>query len=276
MTTPELEQVARQSGPWVERGARFGAISRGVIYLVVGGLALRAAMGSQGEAVGPGGVFDTIMRQPLGRPLLALLAIGLAGYAVWDLVRAAVDANRGSATVAQVLQRIGWAIGGFLSGALAVTAFRAVIDLGRPGTDEQQAKGWAATILTAPFGAWILTLTGLVIVAVGLTFFWKGWHADLDADLRATPLRPAARRWILRFGRFGMLARGTVLTLIGGFLILAVIHLDPREAHGVAGALTALARQPYGRWLLGAVAAGFMSYGLYEMMRARYSRFTVF
>jgi len=73
-----------------------------------------------------------------------------------------------------------------------------------------------------------------------------------------------------------MLARGTVLIVMGTFLVFAVVDVDPREAHGIAGALGALLRQPYGGWLLGAVAAGFVSYGLYQLLCARYSRFSMY
>jgi hypothetical protein len=130
--------------------------------------------------------------------------------------------------------------------------------------------------MAAPLGPWIVGVTGTVIVVVGLMFLWKGWRADVDSDLGSTPLHPGVRRWIVHFGRFGMVARGTVLTLIGAFLVVAVVDANPQEARGVAGALAALAQQPYGRWLLGAVATGFISYGLYEVLRARYSRFDMF
>jgi Domain of Unknown Function (DUF1206) len=275
-TTRELEQAGRKASPWVGRGARLGAVSRGVIYLVVGGFALQAAFGSRGHPAGPSGVFDAIVRQPVGRPLLALLAIGLAGYALWDFVRAALDPDREARTATQILQRIGWAVGGLVSSALAVTALRAVLNLGRVTSEDQEARGWTATVMAAPLGPWIVGVTGTVIVVVGLMFLWKGWRADVDSDLGSTPLHPGVRRWIVHFGRFGMVARGTVLTLIGAFLVVAVVDANPQEARGVAGALAALAQQPYGRWLLGAVATGFISYGLYEVLRARYSRFDMF
>jgi hypothetical protein len=274
-TTQELARAGREASPWIERGARLGTVSRAVIYLVVGGFALQAAFGSRGQPAGASGVFEAIVRQPFGRPLLALLASGLAGYALWDFVRAALDPNRQSRTVTGILQRIGWGVGGLVSSTLAVTALRAVLNVGRLTTEDQETRSWTATIMAAPFGPWIVGATGIVIAVVGLAFLWKGWRADLDSDLDSTPLHPGARRWLVHFGRFGMVARGTVLTLIGAFLVVAVVDANPQEARGVAGALSALAQQPYGRWLLGAVATGFISYGLYEVMRARYSRFDI-
>ena len=273
--TGQLEQAGREARPWVQRGARLGALSRGVIYLVLGGLALQAAFGSRGEPPGPGGVFDVIVRQPLGRPLLGLLATGLAGYALWDFARAVLDPYRPSRGAAHILQRVGWGMGGVISMALAVTALQSAVNVGHVAGDDQQARGWTAAILAAPLGSWIIAVTGIIIIAVGAVFLWQAWRADLDADLGSTPLAPRTRQWILHFGRFGMVARGIVLTLIGIFLLVAVVDANPEEARGVAGALAVLRQQPYGRWVLGAIAAGFMSYGLYELLRARYSRFTL-
>ena len=275
-TTEQLEQAAREARPWVERGARLGAISRGVVYLALGGFSLQAAFGSRGQPAGPGGVFEAIAPQTLGRPLLVALAVGLAGYAIWDLVRAAFDPYQRFSGATRILQRLGWAVGGVISGLLGVTALRAAMSTGHVAVDDEQARGWTAAILAEPFGSWIIGVTGAVVISVGVVFVWQGWRADLDADLDATPTSARVRRWTLNFGRFGMVARGIVLILIGVFLVVAVIHDNPAEARGIAGALGVLARQPYGRWLLSIVATGFMSHGLYELLRARYSRFRLF
>ena len=50
---------------------------------------------------------------------------------------------------------------------------------------------------------------------------------------------------------------------------------NPREARGIGGALHALARQPAGRWLFGAVAVGLAAYGLFVLLLARYRRMVI-
>jgi hypothetical protein len=62
---------------------------------------------------------------------------------------------------------------------------------------------------------------------------------------------------------------------MGLFLILAAFRQEPGEAKGLAGALNTLAEQPYGPFLLGAVAAGLALYGLYMFVEARYRRIVV-
>jgi hypothetical protein len=63
-----------------------------------------------------------------------------------------------------------------------------------------------------------------------------------------------------------------VFGVIGVFLISAAVHTDAREARGLGGALFTLEQQPYGDWLLAAVASGFLAYALYLLMLVFYRR----
>lgn len=80
----------------------------------------------------------------------------------------------------------------------------------------------------------------------------------------------AERTWIVRAGRFGLAARGVVFFVIGFFFIQAAKQSDPGQAMGLGEALASLQGQPYGSWVLGIVACGLISYGLYYVVQARY------
>lgn len=69
-----------------------------------------------------------------------------------------------------------------------------------------------------------------------------------------------------------MAARGLVIGIAGVFLIVAALRFDPSEATGLGGALQELLRQPFGSWILGAVALGFIAYGLLMVAVARYGQ----
>ena len=80
------EEVARSSGfEWL---ARAGFVSRGLIYGIIGILAIKLALGAGGKTTNQQGALKTIAHQPFGKVLLILVAIGLAGYALWRLVHA--------------------------------------------------------------------------------------------------------------------------------------------------------------------------------------------
>src|SRR3954471_24011549 len=82
------ERIARsQEFEWF---ARAGLVARGVVYLIIGVLSVKLAVGDGGKTTDQQGALATIAKQPLGTVLLVLVAIGLAGYACWRLARAAV------------------------------------------------------------------------------------------------------------------------------------------------------------------------------------------
>ena len=82
----------------------------------------------------------------------------------------------------------------------------------------------------------------------------------------------AVRTWAIRSGVVGHIARGGVFAIIGIFLGKAAIEYDPDEAVGIDGALLKLVEQPYGKVLLGLVAAGLVAYALFCLVEARYRR----
>ena len=101
------EEAAEEVSPWVERIARFGYATKGVVYVVVGMLAVGVATGIGGRATDPPGAFQTISTQPFGRIILGFVALGLAGYALWRLVQAVADPEGEAATQAASLAASG-------------------------------------------------------------------------------------------------------------------------------------------------------------------------
>jgi hypothetical protein len=67
-------------------------------------------------------------------------------------------------------------------------------------------------------------------------------------------------------------ARAVVFALLGWALVVAGWFRDPSEVGTTASSFRRLAAQPggLGRWLLGVTAAGFVAYGFYEIIHARY------
>jgi hypothetical protein len=69
-----------------------GYIARGLVWLLVAYLLLRAALHhSSKEAGGPGEAFDLVNRGTAGAIILAIIAAGLVAYGVFCLIRAKFD-----------------------------------------------------------------------------------------------------------------------------------------------------------------------------------------
>lgn len=260
------KQAAHEAGPWIEWLARFGYAAKGTVYTLVGLLALQAAFSGR-QATDSRGALAMVLDQPLGRALLAIIAVGLFGYALWRLVSATLNPeNRGGWT------RAAYAVTAAIYAGLALEAARLAAGMAQGGGGGDRTSHWTARALSQPLGKWLVVLAGLVIAGYGLRQLYKAYTVELDRRLDLGAMDPDARRWTIRAGRFGMAARGVVFGIIGIFLVLAALHTNPSEARGLGGALRTLERQPYGPWLLGVIAGGLVAYGAYEIVNARYRR----
>jgi len=251
----------------IETLARLGYGARGVVYGLVGGLALLAAIGSGGQTGGSRNALQALLAQPFGRFWLLLIALGLFGFCAWRVTEALTDADHRGSDMKGWAARSARLIGGGIYAGLAVSAVNLALGRGSGGGEDQAAQDWTAWLMSKPFGLWLVGLVGAAIAAAGLGFAWKAWRGDVAEHLS---LPADARDWIISLGRMGFAARGIVFVIIGGFLILAALHGSSAEVHGLGGALKALQRQPYGWVLLGLTALGLFAFGLYGLVQARY------
>lgn len=254
--------------------ARGGYFTKGVVYIVIGILAVRAAFSAGGETEGTQGAILEIGSQPFGQVLLALTAIGLFGYALWRLIAAGIDPDNDGADAKGIAKRTGYAVSGVIYLGLAIWAAGIVLGGSSEGGGESSGDAWTATLMAQPFGAWLVGLVGAVIVAVGLYHFYKVYRASFMRRYERGAMTSSQRMWARRLGQFGLSARGLTFCIIGGFLIQAAAQTDPSESGGLPEALQTLEQQPYGPWLLGIVALGFVAYGAYSISRARFSTFS--
>jgi hypothetical protein len=263
------ERAARKASPWVKRLARVGYVAYGTVYLLVGALALQAAFGG-GGATGQEGALRSILVAPLGRVLLCLIALGLLAYAAWRLYQGIVDPENEGGDARGVVKRLDHGLNGLFHAVLALSAGQ--LALGSGGGGGGSPDDWTATLMSQPLGRWVVVAAGVVILGAGLYQFYKAYRADFRDELKTHEMSLREKRWTTHAGRLGNAARGAVFCVIGVFLVQAALQADPQEARGIGGALETLARQPFGPYLLGAVAVGLVAYGAFMFVMARYRR----
>ena len=256
--------------PWLERAARFGYVVKGVLYLLMGGLAYAVATQQGGALTNPKGAIATVAGLPYARPLLILMAVGLVCYGMWGFVRAIFDPLGRGHRPAGLADRLGC----FLSGCFytSLVPFTVKLVLGAPA-DAGSGGGepLTARLIAAPGGPWLLGAIGLAwLVMSGFGQIYEGVTARFRRDLESW--RVAQLELATLLGRIGFIARGVAFSIIGLFIIQAAVHHDAYVNTGLDGALAALAAQPYGPWLLGAVAAGLICFGAFCFCCARWIR----
>ena len=270
---PSAEQpagrTARKASSAFERLARVGYVAYGVVYALVGVLAVRAAFGG-GRTASQEGALRQVLLAPLGRVLLGMVVIGLLAYAMWRLFQGFLDPENEGKGAKGIVKRFDHVINGLFHAALALSAGRLVLGSGSGGGGSPD--DWTARLLAQPLGRWLAAVAGAVIVGAGLYQLYKAYRADFKDDLKLGEMSAREKRWATRSGRLGYAARGVVFGVIGVFLVQASLQTDPDDARGLGGALETLAHGPFGPYILGAVALGLVAYGAFMFVVARYRR----
>ena len=272
----QTEQAVRQvvDNPWTERLARLGYAVQGLLYGAIGLLAVQAALGVRRAPEDAEGVMALIGRQPYGQVLLVVVAIGLAALALWGFARIVYDPLANERTVPRNMLRLGFLLSGLSYTTLVFTTLRVLLGLRivPPGVGLTTPERAAGDLLTTPWGPWLIGLLGLVVLIVGGVELVRAGRYNFQKELQRYRLSPDQARWACRLGRCGTAARGLVIVLVGLFLLQAAVFVNPEDVKGIDGALLALARQPYGPWLLALVALGLMAFGGYSLLGAIWFR----
>ncbi|MFI9825685.1 DUF1206 domain-containing protein [Streptomyces sp. NPDC052013] len=258
-------------GSVMEGAARAGLTARGVIYLLVGVLALRIAFGDTGRQADRGGALAELADRPFGALLLWALGIGLVGMALWRLSEAVFGSvgKDGRSARKRLLAVARFVFYAFV--AYSVLAFAADRDNGS-GSSDRQSRDATARIMEAPAGQWLVGAAGLVIVGAGVWIGVRAARRTYHRQLRLGELSPGARRLVDVTGVGGGVARGLVFAAAGVFAVRAAIAYEPDEAKGLDDTLRSLADTPLGPWLLVCVAAGLVLFGVFSFALARWRR----
>ncbi|MBA2479201.1 MAG: DUF1206 domain-containing protein [Planctomycetes bacterium] len=258
---------------WLERLARAGYAARGLVYVLIGILAVRAAMGAGGETTGPRGALREFAEGPFGTAVIALMAIGLAGYALWRVIQGVRDTEGKGREAKGLWLRAGMIGSGLIHAGWAVLATGLAFGSssgGGSGGEDAQAQGWTATLMMQPFGRWMVAALGIGIVVFGINQLRQAWTDRFKQHVAIDHMRERTRTAFTAVGRSGLAARGVTFLIAGGFLLTAAWRFDPAEAKGLGGSLAHLLEQPFGPIMLGVVALGVVAFGLYNAFLARF------
>jgi hypothetical protein len=259
--------AARSGGGWYEALARVGLVAKGISYGLVGVLAIGVAVGTGGKATSREGALKQLAGSGFGSVVLAVLAAGLAAYALWRFVQAATVSEDDEKKLWG--KRAAYAGRGILYTGLAFSALRILAGTGSSQSQTGKAHKTTAVVLAWPGGTWLVGIAGVAIIGVGAWNAYRGFTRSFE-DKWTHGMSATAKTWAGRAGVAGHAARAIVFTLIGIFAIKAAADYDPRAAVGLDGALQKLARQSYGPYLLGITAAGLVAYAIYCFADARY------
>lgn len=260
--------MSNPHGNWVEKGARFGHITKGVIYALVGALALQVATGAGGRVADQQGAAREIGRQPFGVFLLIAIAAGLFGYALWRFIEGFKGRDAGARGGHQGMGKRAVAfISGAVNAGLGVAVLQMALGDGGGGGG---SRSWVGQVLEQPFGAVLLGLVGGGVVVAGSFQLYQAYTKRFLRDFRTGSMSPTELRVVTRAGQAGYCARGVVFPIIGVGLLQAALDHDAAQTRGMREALLEIASSGHGQLLLGLVAVGLLAFGLFLVASARY------
>jgi hypothetical protein len=247
----------------LDRLARLGMVCRGVLYALIGILALQVAFGSGGHEADKGGAINAVAGQPFGTGVLWLMVVGFAALALWRLALAVIGSGR-------TVDRIEDAGRSVVYGLIVVTLFGVLLQ-GRAGeSQDQQSRDVTSRLLDLPAGQLLVAAIGLGVIALGAYWLYQGLTRRFLEDLRRAQMSAHARSLAEKLGVAGYVARGAVAGLAGMFLVQAATRYDPEQARGIDATLRAFAETAAGPWLLVAVALGLLLFAGYCLCEARW------
>jgi type IV secretory pathway VirB2 component (pilin) len=251
--------------------ARAGFLARGIMYIVIGWIALLVAFHKTGQQADRTGALHELGRTPIGEVALWVLVVGFLGMTIWRLSEAvfgASGAGRPKATTR--LASLGKAV---IYAVIAWGVLEYAIGVGSPPSSDQQSVDLTATVMRHPGGRVAVVVIGLVFIGSGLYLGYNAWRKRFRDDLRLGQMHTRTRRIVEWLGRYGGIARGIVFVTAGVFLVVAAVKAQPGQAKGIDSALRSLAHTPLGPWLLVLVAIGLVMFGLFSCCEARWRRF---
>ncbi|MEW9529751.1 DUF1206 domain-containing protein [Microbispora sp. NPDC049125] len=259
-----LEGAARQAAnhPVLEKLAKVGFAARGVLYAIIGLVALQIALGSGGEA-DKSSAIHIVRDSPFGDALLWVMAVGLAALTIWQVSEAVWGRPEVRSRVESVSRAVVYA-GLVFSMVALLTQNKAATS-----TDSQSQDATKA-LFELPGGQFLVGLLALGVMALGVYWIYEGWTEKFMKDMRVT--EPRARGVVVKLGKAGYIARGVIAIAAGALIGQAALTYDPDKAAGIDGALKSLADTPAGPWLLVVVAIGLVLFAAYCFAEARWHR----
>jgi hypothetical protein len=267
-------EAVHDVAPWIERLARMGFVAKALLYMTIGALAAGAALGvGRGKTTDQRGAMVELIQSPFGHVVIALIASGLAGYAVWRIIEGIVDPEHRGHGAKGIALRVKSLATGLIHAGLAISATRLVLGRGVGQSSSRKSEDWTAKALSTDGGKIAVGLVAAAFIGYGLYQLYCAIKAKLSKQLSLGRLGPTARNAVIAASRFGIASRGIVFGMAGVLFLRAALHQNPKEAGSVPKSLGTLFE--LGFWPYIAITVGLIAYGVYQLINARYRRIDV-
>ncbi|MER5223873.1 DUF1206 domain-containing protein [Streptomyces flaveus] len=247
---------------------RAGFVARGIVYVLIGLLALRIAVGSGGGQADRQGALHEIAAQPFGKAMLWALVVGFAAMALWRGARAVLTRGPQRKASSRTLDGGRAVFYAFVCWSTATYAAGS----GQGSSGNAQSQDWTASALKLSYGQVLVGAGGCLLIGIGAVLAVRAAMRRFLKQLDTGTMSHRTKQVVTALGVGGGVARGVVFAAAGIFILVAAVRFDPDEAKGVDATLRSFTQTPVGPWLLVAVAIGLVLFGVFSFASARWRR----
>ena len=261
----------------IKRIARIGLIAKGFIYCLIGILAFMSAFeigGQTSKSTGKSAIFDMVQHLPAGKPILILLIAGLLCYAFWRAVQFFNDTENKGSDFKGFGKRLRYLLSCIVYLSFAAVAFKTLLN-GNQSKGGSGNQEMVSALINKPFGQGLVFIVAGIIAGIGIYQIFYGLSKKYKKHINTLKLQSTEAKYLLISGIAGYVSRGVVWLVIAWLIFKAALHTNAREAGDTTSAFDFLEHSSYGSYLLAAIAAGLILYGIFNFVRARYEKFNI-
>jgi hypothetical protein len=266
VTVSDQARQAHESS-WIDWVARAGLVAYGVVYVLIGWLAVQLAFGDRSGAPSSSGALRELAQQPFGDVLIWVVSLGMFLLALWQLLEAGFG-HRDEEGKKRAAKRLGSAGKAIVYTVIGVSGVQIAVGSGSSGKGGEET--FTAKLMNLPAGQVLVAVVGLAIIGFGVFQLYRAWtegFADkLDGEGRSGKTGTA----YIAFGKAGYTARGVAFAVVGGLFCYAAVTHESSKSGGLDQALFEILDQPFGPFLLCVVGVGLACFGLFTFAQARH------
>ena len=257
--------MADQRLKWALPVMRLGYGGRAITYVAIAGLSLWTIW-QGGSAQGTSEALKSIETSPFGVFILLAIGLGLICYTAWRVINGCADLEKEGSDIKGIIARGGMIVTGLIHGAIGVAALVLAFGSSENGGDSSQIVTATRTVMSAPFGIFLVGAAGLATIGAGIYYLHKAWSQSYREKLAANHFTTHWNKVL----RFGVAAQGVTVTIIGVFLTYAAWTADPSQAGGLGQTFSWLSGQVYGQIFVTLLCVGLLGFALFLFVNALY------
>ena len=229
-----------------------------------------AAFGYGGQKAGSGSALDFIAQQSFGQILLVLTALGLIGYVFWRWYQAFADPKNNGTDTKAIVKRLSYFGSGVFYGILAYSALQRALGNGGSGSG---SNSLFQKIFSSDYAMTFAIVIGIILAGKAIYEFYQAYSGKFREEVDEAGLDHKAQEVVIKSGKVGFTARGIVVGIMAFLMFRAAFSGNLQEV-SKTDAFSYLQNE-FGTVVMGIIALGLLAYGVFMIIKAKYSSLAV-